>query len=221
MKTCRSCGMGVYGGHETCPLCDLPLTGGVAESKLYPVYNHPVREKKKKQKVCAIVTISVLSLCVFLNIVTYGAAPFVWSLIVAAPFLYTWLLVRNTILSKQSGGAKALLHLVGMAAMFLVFDITTGFYGWSVNFLIPFIVLVTTIVLTAAMSQSESKWEKHIGYTITLICMGFIPILLFAFGISTVLWTGLVCGGYSMLTVLCLYFKNALFKSELTWRFYV
>ncbi|MDL2237920.1 DUF6320 domain-containing protein [Christensenellaceae bacterium OttesenSCG-928-K19] len=222
MKTCKSCGMQVYGGYTACPLCDLPLPGGAPERKLYPAYEHPPLPKKDRQSGFVALTIFVLALCISLNIATYWAAPVVWSLIVAAPLLYAWLLIRNTILSKQSGGARALLHLIGMTAMFLVFDITSGFLGWSVNFLIPFIMLVTTIVLTVAMSRSDLKWEKHFGYTITLICMGFIPILLFAFGIATVLWTSLMCASYSLLTILWLYFgKTTLFRAELAWRFYV
>jgi hypothetical protein len=90
-------------------------------------YDHPVPRKKKKQSACIVLTVAVISLCVFLNIATYAAAPVSWSLIVSAPLLYTWLLVKNTILSKQGRGARALFHLMGMSAMFLVFRYNDGF----------------------------------------------------------------------------------------------
>lgn len=57
---------------------------------------------------------------------TWDACPKLWSLFVIIPLLYLWLLVGNTILSRMRGGAKIILHVLGLSCVLVAMDLLTA-----------------------------------------------------------------------------------------------
>ncbi len=222
MTKCICCGMNVYEGHSVCPLCDTPLENIKIEGKAaYPVYKRAEAVQIKSGKACKIASVAVIALLAFLNIITYPLAPALWSLNVAAPICYAWFLAKNTAQANVNGGAKVLFHLMAISILVIVVDVASGFLRWSVNFVVPFLILSTALIYVMA-SLKGKDWEKRIRHILGFAAAGFVPMLLFVLGISSVLWTGIMCAGFSAAIVWSLRSsKLSLIRSELLWIFHV
>lgn len=223
MKKCLSCGVIVDEAHKRCPLCQrkfqehAPLT----ENPLYPQYTVSTTAHKNNLhlKVIGFLVFAICSICIVINLMS-GANGF-WSIAVLASALYAWLLVRHTVLSKVHPGAKILAQVFGISGLLFVLNILSGSARWSVNYVFPFLVIAGTLLITIIIVSKRTTWKEYIGHIITLILLGFAPLILYAFGISQVLWTGVTAAAYAFLTLFgMLLFSDKGFKNELIRRFH-
>lgn len=231
MKQCKNCGVLLPDSQLACPLCHRSISASIPEGKpsiLIPNPYFPAYPQKRMRQLRAFLfrlflflTIAAGIITLFINWMTWDSAPRPWSLFVIIPLLYLWLLVGNTILSRMHGGAKIILHTLGLSGVLLVMDLLTGYHRWSVNLVIPFLMIGATLLMTIIVFARKMLWNAYIGYAIAMIPLGFLPLLLYACRVATVFWACAAPAVYALLTILAMaIFARKKFKNEVIRRFH-
>ncbi len=227
MKRCENCRVLLPDNQKNCPLCHRSLPGGPEETVLpnpdFPAYPQ-VQLKKFRAvffRIALFLSAAAGIVTLFINWMTWEQVPRLWSLFVIIPLLYLWLLVGNTILSRMPGGAKIILHTLGLSCVLLAMDLLTGYHRWSVNWAIPFLMVAATVLMTILVFARKLLWNAYIGYAITMIPLGFLPLLLYACKVSRVFWASAVPALCSLLALLAMaIFARKRFRSEVVRRFH-
>lgn len=217
---CKYCNVDVDEELEKCPLCLKVVNTESYEGKaLYPKYPQISRRKRIKTKIALFLSIAVISVTMFINLYTNRET--LWFIYVAASILYLWLLVENTIRSSAHTGAKILLQVIGVAGLSYFIDLASGNLKWSVNYVIPFLVIAGTLAITIIIFNQKMRWSEYIGFQIAVILLGFIPIIFYFLGIVTVLWVCICSALYALLTLIFMFiFSNKKLKMEFVSRFH-
>lgn len=224
MNQCKNCGVIINDNVNKCPLCNRNLQefSSVSRNTWYPEYSYTeaATQLSLGKKVFLFISISVACICILINLLTGVKNP--WSLYVVSPILYLQLLINNTVQSKMRAGAKIILQITGISGLLLIFDLLSGFYRWSVNIVIPFLIIGGTFVITIIITKKKMLWNEYVGYIIAMIFLGFLPVLLYISGVADTLWASAVSALYSLLTIIAmLVFFNRKFKNEITRRFHI
>ncbi len=187
MNRCADCGVNVDTGLKKCPLCGKTLTEEPGENGLYP----NVSEQRYIDKHTLLDDTLVFFAFVFiggsivLNMIFWEGTP--WFLAVCASILDVWLLIRVTIVSNLSAGAKAFTQLAGIMGMMLVFDYLSGWRGWSYEYALPFLLIAAIVFIDIYSWIHKSYWRDNIVYALLFIGLGFIPLILYFTGVSSAL----------------------------------
>ncbi|EMS71688.1 DUF6320 domain-containing protein [Ruminiclostridium cellobioparum] len=223
MNKCKHCGVFIE-DEKRCPLCSRNIgeAGEGAKNVWYPSYGktETVPQLNFAGKVFFFISIAVMSICILINILSGIGNP--WSLFVIFPVLYLQLLINNTILSKIRAGTKIILQVMGTSCFLFFIDLLSGFYRWSVNIVIPFLLIAGTFLITVIVIKRKMLWNEYVGYIIAMIFLGFLPVFLYLTGVADEIWASAVSALYSFLTTIgMLVFANKKFKKEMTRRFHI
>ncbi len=224
MTKCENCHVTLGGQLSRCPLClkALQFESDHTGESLYPVYNNGIEKKNLKFKIFLFLSIVVCSILTLVNILTFQIAPILWFIYVLIIVIYLWIFIGHTIKSKRSIGSKILLQTLGASFLLFAIDLNSGYGKWSVNIVIPVIVMVGILFITFKMSTRKMQWNEYIGYTISMILVGFIPIILFLIGVSNILWPSAVAALFSVLAIVGMFiFADKRFKNEFIRRFHL
>ncbi|WP_066504097.1 DUF6320 domain-containing protein [Abyssisolibacter fermentans] len=221
MKKCNYCNAYVDEYLAICPLCLKSLKESEAKKNPeYPKYDINQMRQNLKLRFLLFLSIIIISICTLINVLNYNGVP--WVLYIISPILYLWLLIRNTLMSKTHYGVRILLQLIGISFFLFVIDTTQGGYSWSVNIVIPFLIIVAIILITIIVYTKQMLWKDYIGYLFVMTFIGFIPILFFAIGIVDTLWPSAVSALYAILTLVGMFIlSNKKFKTEFIRRFHI
>jgi hypothetical protein len=196
-----SCGVSVDPAHTACPLCRRNLSGReaaqAAGNRWYPVYTFTQEQRVSNlfSKWLAFIVLVVISLSILIN--ALGKSDVWWCLYLIPCVLYVWLFIRHTLISRSHLGAKVIVQLLGLSGLLLWINVAAGTNYWSTGYVIPFLMMAATFLVTIMCSM---RWREFTGYLLTLVLLGFIPLLLYATGMSQVLWTAIGAGLYALFT---------------------
>ncbi|WP_042221017.1 DUF6320 domain-containing protein [Oceanobacillus manasiensis] len=219
MNYCNHCAVSI--NHVTCPLCHRKVAESIDnEVKLYPDYMTMKKRRTFIAKVVAFLSITMASTCFVINLLVN--ADYLWSLYVVGGAVYLWVTMNHTLLSSAHTGAKIILQVISLSSVLVIMDFTSGFQRWSVNFAIPLIIIMATLLTTIIILKKRVHWRDYMGYTFVMFVIGFIPIGLYISGIATVLWTCVGTSLYALLTLIgMLLFSYKTIKEEFIRRFHV
>lgn len=169
MKRCDNCGIIIYDERTTCPLCHKVLTerapGGNEPSLLPDAGGYPdVRLRYKR-------IMFVMRLVLFIFVVAEIASVIVnrlttpgikWSILSAAGMLYIYLCMyfwirNNSALASKIGFSIILTMLITVLA-----DYWTGYYGWSLTWAVPGLVLLGDGVIFFFMMINKQSWYSYL-----------------------------------------------------------
>ncbi|MFS0562975.1 DUF6320 domain-containing protein [Terribacillus sp. 179-K 1B1 HS] len=221
MSYCNNCGVSVQ--HITCPLCHRKVTDPADHTKqnLYPDYvGIVVKAKSITTRIVTFLSIAIISTCLLINVLVN--MEYLWVLAVAGPVVYLFLSLNHTIFSLAHTGSKIVVQVLGLSIMLVSIDIMSGFHRWSVNFVIPFLIIAATLLITAIILKKRMRWQEYAGYILAMIVMGFLPIGLYITGVATILWACAVTSLYAFLTLIgMLIFSDKTLKEEFVRRFHI
>lgn len=222
MSRCKFCNLHVSDSLSKCPLCFILVNEQPAhDEKEYPTYSTVVPDMTEKMvtKICLFLSIVAIATCVFINIASFKES--LWSISVTVSILYAWLLIKNTILSSTHVGAKILFQVLGLSTMVFLIDFASDYNRWSVNFVIPFLVMSATLLITIIIFTRSMRWSEYVGYQFAIILLGFIPILLHFVHVTETFWVSSLSALYAFSTLVFMFiFSNKKFKAEFIRRFH-
>lgn len=208
MKRCNKCNIEIIEDVSVCPLCQHGLEQIDSETKrmMYP------RIEFNKQKFILLIRIFIFISIILaaglitINIATYNGGW--WSLICVGAIIYFWVTVRYSIQNNTNRAAKILVQTIGGMGLCLLIDIVTGYSGWSINYVIPAIILVAYVAIVILMIVNFMNWQSYILFQLTLVIFSMIlmglhflniitkPVLSFVtVGITLVIFVGTIVFG--------------------------
>ncbi|MEA5002945.1 MAG: DUF6320 domain-containing protein [Christensenella sp.] len=219
MRNCEYCNVRVDENLTTCPLCERKLTGqqGAEAKHTYPAY------ARKDEKYAApagngkykalVVTMLIVAVCAFINLLTRGEAGGYWFLDVAVVLGYIWVLVLHTIRSKARGSVKFFAQVCMISLMLIVFDLNAGGGLWSLLFGLPIEAVAMISLATFIVCRRKMLWSEYVLYGFMILFIGFAPMIAVQMGFVPMFWTFFMSAGYAVVTCLfMLMFANKQYK---------
>lgn len=221
MNQCHNCGVRVK--NSTCPLCHRGIAySSSTEKNEYPTYPTVNADKKGKiiAKVALFIAISLISVAFVINLLTPSHN--LWFIYFVSIVFYVFITIYHTILSPSHIGGKILVQLVCLSGLLVWLTILSGGGKWALNYIVPFLVIAATLLITVITLRKRMSWRSYVGFILSMILIGFVPVLFYIVGIVTVLWPSIITALYSFLTLIgMLVFSDTTFKSELLRRFHL
>jgi hypothetical protein len=226
MIKCSYCNVAIDSQHKNCPLCDKRLKNEGSSKTVYPSYQKSYQQIKAFTiyKLYLFLTIAAVIISITINLLTIETHVPLWSVIVTVTLLYVWITVRSTFLSKTHIGGKILIQFLSSSVLVVIYDIYGSFSKWSTNYAIPFLIVLSIMVITIIAIAKKSftdDYDNYMGYLLATFFISLCPIVLFIFNLATVLWTSVIAFIYSLLTIIGLFvFSDKKFKEETKKRFH-
>jgi hypothetical protein len=182
MRYCDRCKVEVLDNTEYCPLCHsvLQVEGEDNSFDFFPdVY--------KKKKISSIVA-SMFLFATFVSLIMGIYFDYVLNMNASVLFLVTAAFFYATIImefiTRETGYLiQMFTYTIGGVALVLLLDLYTGFYGWSVDYVLPGTIILVNIVLLILMAVNSRNWQGYMASQLIMIIIGLIPVVLINIGI--------------------------------------
>lgn len=180
MSKCKICKVNILDKTDTCPLCRNILESDGKEGRnLYPDARIVTKKYHILENVFLFLSIVVW---VILFAIDYTSDPeFLWSFTVGLAILYVNIMLRMTILGKQTYMAKILWSIIIGLVFLIEADVLTGYHGWGVNYALPTAVVLWDVAIVILMVFiNRRNWQSYIIDQLTaLLASGVIVALVF------------------------------------------
>lgn len=221
MRFCDKCKVNIRGNMEYCPLCHSKLTGESDESEiLYPSMPSIYKQFELFFKILFLSTVSAAICCVAINILV--PAPIFWALFVILGVICFWILLIVAI-RKRNNIPKIISQQVFLISLLSVlWDYVTGWYQWSLDYVIPIACIMGIIVLMVIAKVMKLPTEDYIICFFADIIFGIIPIVFYLTDIINTIIPTIICVALSLISLVSiLLFEGDKIKIELEKRLHL
>lgn len=194
---CEKCNVELYGDVDICPLCHNKILLTEEEKKqIKPLYYPPKSTKKKIHKhltpkaIYLFVACIIFIACVTTNYLT--STTFLWCYLVGASLLYGFVILAHTVLSHSGVGVKIFIQGASIALLCWIFEIIIKRPNLTFDYSLPIVLTVVILVIAGFLIFTAKRNRSLIISSIMLCLLGYLPIILFAFGVTNVLLPSLI-----------------------------
>ena len=189
-----------------------------------PDFPEDARPNYEGKKVLQIFTFCCIAAIVISMMTDIIISPGVhWSVFVAAGGVTMWLTMAVGYVKRFNLLKNAAWQLLIMSGICVLWDLGTGWRGWSVNIGIPDIcLLIQVVMLIISRIRSLSPREYMIYYVMAAVYSMILPLILLVTGVIHYRTPSVICIGCSFLLLIGLIlFKRKEFKEEMHKKFHV
>lgn len=189
-----------------------------------PDFPEDARPNYEGKKVLQIFTFCCIAAIVISMMTDIIISPGVhWSVFVAAGCATMWLTMAVGYVKRFNLLKNAAWQLLIMSGICVLWDLGTGWRGWSVNIGIPDIcLLIQVVMLIISRIRSLSPREYMIYYVMAAVYSMILPLILLVTGVIHYKTPSVICIGCSFLLLIGLIlFKRKEFKEEMHKKFHV
>lgn len=189
-----------------------------------PDFPEDARPNYEGKKVLQIFTFCCIAAIVISMMTDIIISPGVhWSVFVAAGCVTMWLTMAVSYVKRFNLLKNAAWQLLIMSGICVLWDLGTGWRGWSVNIGIPDIcLLIQVVMLIISRIRSLSPREYMIYYVMAAVYSMILPLILLVTGVIHYRTPSVICIGCSFLLLIGLIlFKRKEFKEEMHKKFHV
>ena len=189
-----------------------------------PDFPEDARPNYEGKKVLQIFTFCCIAAIVISMMTDIIISPGVhWSVFVAAGCATMWLTMAVGYVKRFNLLKNAAWQLLIMSGICVLWDLGTGWRGWSVNIGIPDIcLLIQVVMLIISRIRSLSPGEYMIYYVMAAVYSMILPLILLVTGVIHYRTPSVICIGCSFLLLIGLIlFKRKEFKEEMHKKFHV
>lgn len=189
-----------------------------------PDFPEDARPNYEGKKVLQIFTFCCIAAIVISMMTDIIISPGVhWSVFVASGCATMWLTMAVGYVKRFNLLKNAAWQLLIMSGICVLWDLGTGWRGWSVNIGIPDIcLLIQVVMLIISRIRSLSPREYMIYYVMAAVYSMILPLILLVTGVIHYRTPSVICIGCSFLLLIGLIlFKRKEFKEEMHKKFHV
>ena len=189
-----------------------------------PDFPEDARPNYEGKKVLQIFTFCCIAAIVISMMTDIIISPGVhWAVFVAAGCVTMWLTMAVGYVKRFNLLKNAAWQLLIMSGICVLWDLGTGWRGWSVNIGIPDIcLLIQVVMLIISRIRSLSPREYMIYYVMAAVYSMILPLILLVTGVIHYRTPSVICIGCSFLLLIGLIlFKRKEFKEEMHKKFHV
>lgn len=197
---------------------------GASVKVVEPDFPEDARPNYEGKKVLQIFTFCCIAAIVISMMTDIIISPGVhWSVFVAAGCVTMWLTMAVGYVKRFNLLKNAAWQLLIMSGICVLWDLGTGWRGWSVNIGIPDIcLLIQVVMLIISRIRSLSPREYMIYYVMAAVYSMILPLILLVTGVIHYRTPSVICIGCSFLLLIGLIlFKRKEFKEEMHKKFHV
>jgi|GEM_PF-345022 len=228
MKTCKRCSVELEESLTRCPLCQQAVEGAVSGERTYPLYgrrdmdgnliedeDHAAKHRRRRmQNLFIFGTILLFSITILVNLLTFRGD--YWVIYVLSSVLYLWFSIKHTILSNTRACRKILLQALALSVFLVVIDIMLPETHDLIDYAVPWILTIAIVIEGLLLHFRKSRWKAYVRDFFVMDLLGYVPIILFAFGVIRVSWPSVVTAMTAFLTLSSQFaFSFRKFKDEL------
>jgi hypothetical protein len=222
MGYCNTCKVRVSGSSRHCPLCRGDLTGKIDPGEdVFPVIPPLSAPFKRLVRFIALGTIAVAAVSAAINIALPSGGVW-WSLFIIAGLGSLWL--SFLVINKRWWDVpkNIFLQLFVISVMVLLWDFFTGFYLWSLNFVIPILFSCSMTALAVFARVRKLKVADYVLFLGGISVISIFSLLLIIFHVVTVVYPALVCFVLSIISLAFLIlFEGKSLREELRQRMHI
>ena len=221
MKTCKSCKVYVQDDSDICPLCRTVLTNidGEILEKSYPAIEVNPHKYNILKRTFLFISILTASTSVITNYLTYHGV--IWSAITIAAIIYLWVLMAYSIKRNRTIASQILVQVLCVSSLTVIMDSSIGYVGWSVNYVIPEIIILANISVLVLIIVNRMYWQTYVLNQMVIAVCGLIPGVLYLCGLIQVPLPTIIATATSFIVlVFTMIFGDKTIKSELKRRFH-
>lgn len=203
MNYCKSCKVKIATPAEHCPLCQGPLEQKNASPQISVEQTYPHVEYSHFS-VGLIQKLSwglLLVLSALLWLDSLMQLPSVWAATGIAFFCYLAASILYTVKSRQSAGYALLRTVVLICAVAVAVDVATGFSQWSTTYVLPFVMIVASFLITSIILVKPQWFREYFVYQLVLLTLTLLTVLFYSWGLANQDWPGKVAMVYALVMV--------------------
>ncbi len=221
MLSCEKCGVKVNGAKRCCPLCQGELAG-TPEPLLeaFPQQPDPKYDRGLLKKILNFLAIVGIAVCFVVEFsFTRGES---WIYFAVAGIISGWIAMYVAVTFRGRIFKDMTCLLLVVTILGVIWDVATGWRGWSVDYLLPIgclVMLIGIFALSRILHAEESEYMIHL---IIITLYSLLPFLLLTIGIIDVRIPSVICAVAAFLMVAALLvFKGKTFFAELSRRMHI
>lgn len=226
MKYCDKCHVEVRTNQPYCPLCHQVLSGEpeVNRMEIYPEFVPLTREVLPlTKKIILFITIIAIITLLAINLAVWEGR--FWSLLPIGSILYTFLILRIGIFSRQNIAFKLAILTTVLILILNAIDqqITSVPYkGWALNYVTPLSLISCNTAISMIIWIKRINYRDYIFYLLTILVFSLVPFILYIFGVIDILWPSVVAFGAAIfiLLIIIFFFPKSI-KEEINKRFHL
>lgn len=232
MKYCRECNIDIDTNRVTCPFCrDILDEKNDDKTKMekYESYKETPYKNHMVRKIFMFISLIAIFVCILVNFLTFNGS--YWSLLVVGGIIYSWVLIRFTIISRQNIALKLLLQAIAIGILLFFIQVQNQSVHWLMPYALPFIIVATILSITLLIFIKIMRYKDYMLYLIMVALLGIIPLILcfvestqflFMVGGKLIIWPSIVSCSYAGFTILGMFvFGERATKQEFIKRFHV
>lgn len=234
MKYCKSCKVASLDEVGRCPLCESVLVDlpddpdyskmkeslSMLEEDRYPDVVISKTSYSLVKRIYSFLAILIIGASIAMDILTVTDVS--WSIISIAAVLYGWTLIYHAIRTNVHIGSKIFVQAISASVFIVLVDWFTVFERWSVNYVVPQILLLSNVAIFILMMINRMVWREFVFYQLAVSVIGLVPIGLIVFDVVTRPLASIVCIIVSAVILIgTVIFGDKTVKSELIRRFHV
>ncbi len=214
MKYCNNCRVDVVGSRKTCPLCQENLKGDKPQDEVFPKISFVYREHSLFLKIMLLVSIVIATVSTAVNILLpQGGA---WSFFVLGGLGSVWASMISAVNKRNNIPKNIVYQVMIISVIAVIWDLLTGWKGWSITYVIPFICFFAMISMSIISKIRKMHVEDFILYIIIDGLFGLVQIIFIFTGGLTALYPSLICIAASIISLSAiLIFEDRLLLAEI------
>lgn len=183
MSKCKQCKVEIKDETHYCPLCHCVLEQGEDDKDTYPDVRFKTKRLMLVARIYLFVALIASVLLVLVNRTFYHGVW--WSAIAIAGLAYIYLTLHFAILNDAGYRMKiVVLTVFGILTVILI-DVVMGYRGWSINYVLPGLVLLIDIGIIILMIVNARNWQSYLLFQIAVILCSLISWILWKMGLLT------------------------------------
>lgn len=209
MKYCDKCKINVKSG-SVCPLCQRRLKQDGGEPT-FPKVQTMLAKHSLFFKLLIFASVAACIICVGINLII--PTKIFWSGFVVFGVICAWV---DGIFSykKLHNIPKTILYqVIIVSALSLLWDYFTGWRGWSLDYVIPFLCVAAILTMSALSWLAKLNLDDYTFYLFLYALFGIVPILFLIFNLVRVKYPSVTSIGVGILSFAGL----VIFKGEYIW----
>ena len=219
MNKCNKCNVFINTKTSKCPLCGCNIKINNGEN-VFPYVNCLDKKYHLMKKILLFLSLCGIFISLYIN---YSIAHTLsWSYFVVLGIITFWVTLLISLNSRKNLIKMLFLEMIFLIILSLIWDYSTGFKLWSVNYLLPFIIvsyLIGVFILNMFIKKLKGEFAF---YTCFASVLGLIPGLLIILNKLYVNIPSYICSIFSIVMLIyLLVFNKKIVRNELEKRFHI
>ena len=220
MSKCKRCQVTIASEINICPLCHNEIIVDNTHN-IFPKIESNFKLYNLIIRILFFLSLLAIVFTLFLNYIISGFIS--WALFVILGIISFWLTFKVAISERKKIYKSLFIEVIVIIIASIMWDYSTGWYLWSITFVMPFICSIYTVlfIINRILEKNNIKRDYvMLSYFNSLI--GMIPLYFLVNNIVNIKWPSIISVLISLFSLLFLMiFNRKSLKNELERRFHI